>query len=346
MLSRFSSPSLSLPLPFRHSLKPFSSLSLSPIQPNSSPPPSLSSSPPLFLRPLSHSTSLSSLLSFHHWAKAQALSVPSLSSDLLRQLSWFLQDTTSPHPSQPSTVLLRTELDNLYTLWRERVEQRKPFQYIVGCEHWRELVLVVQEGVLIPRPETEILVDLVQEVEGFGDGVWVDLGTGSGALAVAIGKLMDGESKGRVLGTDVSPVAVEVARFNVQRYGLEGKVEIRQGAWFEPLEDMKGKIAGIVSNPPYIPTSDLPGLQPEVGWYEPKLALDGGKDGIDHLLSICEGLSVALKPGGFFAFETNGDKQSELLANHLSTEYRSLFQKVKMVSDYSGIKRFVTGYRL
>ena len=74
----------------------------------------------------------------------------------------------------------------------------------------------------------------------------------------------------------------------------KGKVEIRQGAWFEPLEDMKGKIAGIVSNPPYIPTSDLPGLQPEVGWYEPKLALDGGKDGIDHLLSICEGLSVAL----------------------------------------------------
>lgn len=101
------------------------------------------------------------------------------------------------------------------------MEQRKPFQYIVGCEHWRDLVLVVQEGVLIPRPETEILVDLVQEVEGFGDGVWVDLGTGSGALAVAIGKLMDGESKGRVLGTDVSPVAVEVARFNVQRYGLE-----------------------------------------------------------------------------------------------------------------------------
>jgi release factor glutamine methyltransferase len=83
----------------------------------------------------------------------------------------------------------------------------------------------------------------------------------------------------------------------------KGKVQIRQGAWFEPLEDMKGKTAGIVSNPPYIPTSDLLGLQPEVSWYEPKLALDGGKYGTDHLLHICEGLTAALKPGGFFAFE-------------------------------------------
>ncbi|KAJ3686772.1 hypothetical protein LUZ61_015936 [Rhynchospora tenuis] len=350
MLSRFS-PIPSLPLPSRHFIRPFSSLSPPPPQPTTtttttiSPPPS-SLSPPLFLRPLSHSTPLSSLHSFHHWAKALSLSQPSISSDLLRQLTWFLQDTTSSHPTQPSTVLLRTELDELYSLWNERVEKRKPFQYIVGCEHWRDLVLVVQEGVLIPRPETEILVDLVQEVEGFRDGVWVDLGTGSGALAVAIGKMMmDGDSMGRVFGIDISPTAVEVARFNVQRYDLEGKVEIRQGAWFEPLEDVKGNVTGIVSNPPYIPSSDLSGLQPEVGWYEPRLALDGGNDGTDHLLHICEGLATFLKPGGFFAFETNGDKQSEFLANFLSTNWRQLFQKVKVVSDYYGVKRFVTGHR-
>jgi release factor glutamine methyltransferase len=215
MLSRFSPPPRSFSPPSRRFVKSFSSLFPSQPQPTSSLP------LPLFLRPLSHSTSLSSLLSFHHWANAQSLSLPSLSSELLRQLSWFLQDTTSPHPDQPSTILLRTELHNLYTLWRERLDHRKPFQYIVGCEHWRDLVLVVKEGVLIPRPETEILVDLVREVQGFQDGVWVDLGTGSGALAVAIGKLMDGDSTGTVLGTDVSPVAIEVARFNVQRYGLE-----------------------------------------------------------------------------------------------------------------------------
>ncbi|KAL5681661.1 hypothetical protein ACJX0J_008046, partial [Zea mays] len=81
------------------------------------------------------------------------------------------------------------------------------------------------------------------------------------------------------------------------------KVEIRHGSWFEPLEDLKGKLMGVISNPPYIPTDDLPGLQPEVGWHEPKLALDGGKDGLEHLLHLCEGLSSVLKPGGFFVFE-------------------------------------------
>jgi release factor glutamine methyltransferase len=83
----------------------------------------------------------------------------------------------------------------------------------------------------------------------------------------------------------------------------QDKVEIRHGSWFEPLEDLKGKLMGVISNPPYIPTNDLPGLQPEVGWHEPKLALDGGKDGLEHLLHLCEGLSSVLKPGGFFVFE-------------------------------------------
>ena len=76
-----------------------------------------------------------------------------------------------------------------------------------------------------------------------------------------------------------------------------------RGSWFEPLQDVKGKLMGVISNPPYIPTDDLPGLQPEVGWHEPKLALDGGKEGLEHLLHLCEGLSSVLKPGGFFVFE-------------------------------------------
>lgn len=102
---------------------------------------------------------------------------------------------------------------------------------------------------------------------------------------------------------------------------------------------------GVISNPPYIPTEDLPGLQPEVGWHEPKLALDGGKDGLEHLLHLCEGLSSALKPGGFFVFETNGNKQSEFLVDFISTKWSSSFRDVKAVLDFADIKRFVTGYR-
>ncbi|VAI27233.1 unnamed protein product [Triticum turgidum subsp. durum] len=123
------------------------------------------------------------------------------------------------------------------------------------------------------------------------------------------------------------------------------KVEIRRGSWFEPLEDVKGKLMGVISNPPYIPTDDLPGLQPEVGWHEPKLALDGGKDGLDHLLHLCEGLSSALMPGGFFVFETNGNKQSEFLVDFISTKWSSSFCDVEAVLDFADIKRFVRGYR-
>ncbi|OEL27521.1 Release factor glutamine methyltransferase [Dichanthelium oligosanthes] len=183
---------------------------------------------------------------------------------------------------------------------------------------------------------------MVRKVEGFADGWWADLGTGSGAIAVAVARELGAD--GRVFAVDVSEVAVEVARLNVQRYGVQDKVEIRHGSWFEPLEDVKGKLMGVISNPPYIPTDDLPGLQPEVGWHEPKLALDGGKDGLEHLLHLCEGLSSVLKPGGFFVFETNGNKQSEFLVDLISAKWSSSFHNVEAVLDFAEIKRFVTGY--
>lgn len=160
---------------------------------------------------------------------------------------------------------------------------------------------MVRDGVLIPRPETEMVVDLVAEVEGFEDGVWADLGTGTGAIAIGIGRKL-GE-KGRVLATDLSEVATETARVNVERYGLEGKVEVRRGSWFEPLRDVEGKLDGLVSNPPYIPSEDIEGLQEEVGRHEPRLALDGGEAGVDCLVHLCEGAASALRHGGFFAFE-------------------------------------------
>lgn len=80
-------------------------------------------------------------------------------------------------------------------------------------------------------------------------------------------------------------------------------IELRQGSWFEPLKEAEGKLAGIISNPPYIPSSHISGLQAEVGRHEPKIALDGGVNGMDDLLHLCKGTASMLKPGGFFAFE-------------------------------------------
>ncbi|CAL4890982.1 unnamed protein product [Urochloa decumbens] len=294
---------------------------------------------PLFLRPATHPVPAAALAAFRQ--RAAAL-VPPFARHLHRHLRWLLADaSSSPDPSDPA--LLRAPLGDLEAMWERHVRDRRPFQYVVGNEHWRDLVVAVREGVLIPRPETEAVVDMVRGVEGFEDGWWADLGTGSGAIAVAVARELG--SEGKVLAVDVSEVAVEVARLNVQRYGVQDKVEIRHGSWFEPLEDVKGKLTGVISNPPYIPADDLPGLQPEVGWHEPKLALDGGKDGLEHLLHLCEGLSSVLKPGGFFVFETNGNKQSEFLVDLISTKWSSSFHNVKAVLDFADIKRFVTGYR-
>jgi release factor glutamine methyltransferase len=133
--------------------------------------------------------------------------------------------------------------------------------------------------------------------------------------------------------------------FNVQRYGLQHVTEVRQGSWFEPLKDVEGQLVGIVSNPPYIPSDNISGLQAEVGRHEPRLALDGGASGIDYLLHLCNGAAAMLKPGGFFAFETNGEKQCKFLVDYMQNDIAGSFCNLNIVSDFAGIQRFVTGFR-
>ncbi|KAG6687240.1 hypothetical protein I3843_11G060400 [Carya illinoinensis] len=319
---------------------------------------------PLFLRPPMHSATVSDLQKWHDWAKCLASSVGTtfLDSDngpdsslLCRELKWLVEDTIEDHSvlSQMSiengkrSVRLRAGVEDLYNLWKQRIEERKPFQYIVGCEHWRDLVLSVQEGVLIPRPETELIVDLVADVvsenEDLREGLWADLGTGSGALAVGIGRILG--SRGMVIATDLNPIALSVATFNLQRYGLQDIIELRQGSWFEPLKDVEGNIAGIVSNPPYIPSDNISGLQAEVCRHEPKLALDGGLTGMDYLFHLCNGAASMLKPGGLFIFETNGEQQCKCLIKYLESDLRGSFCNVDIVSDFAGIQRFLIGFR-
>jgi release factor glutamine methyltransferase len=150
--------------------------------------------------------------------------------------------------------MLRISLDDLYQLWEQTIEERRPYQYIVGCEHWRDLVLSVQEGVLIPRPNTELIVDLVSDVvsknEELGQGLWADVGTGGGAIAIGIRRIWGSYD------TDLSPIAVLVATL-MCLYGLQDVIEVRQGSWFEPLKDVEGQLVGIVSNQPYIPSDKL-----------------------------------------------------------------------------------------
>jgi release factor glutamine methyltransferase len=186
-----------------------------------------------------------------------------------------------------------------------------------------------------------------------GAGVWADLGTGSGALAISLARLL--QPSGSVVAVDASPTAVAVTRHNVDKYSVADRVTVVHGSWFTPLESQKGTLAGVLSNPPYIPSANLAGLQAEVGQHEPQSALDGGDDGMYDLRVICEGSSHALRGGGFLALETNGDKQAEdisdllhslkTVANAQTSTPIPCFQDIQIVSDFFGIKRFVVATR-
>ncbi|KAG0570485.1 hypothetical protein KC19_6G166100 [Ceratodon purpureus] len=285
--------------------------------------------------------------SFTKTATSKASNFPTL-HDAVGQLN---NQSTNAH------VLLRASIEELEEQWTQRVRARRPFQYVVGCTHWRDLVLSVQEGVLIPRPETEQMIDLAEAAiaadDSLRDGLWADLGTGSGALAIALARLLP--SSGSVIAIDASPIAVAVARRNVEQYELMDRVKVVSGSWFTPLENHNGSLAGVLSNPPYIPSENITGLQAEVGKHEPQSALDGGEDGMNDLRIICQGSSRALRSGGFLALETNGGKQAESVADLLHS-LRTLgdfqtnmpvpcFQNIRIVPDFAGIMRFVVATR-
>ena len=187
----------------------------------------------------------------------------------------------------------------------------EPVAYILGRKEFYGLELAVTPAVLIPRPETELLVDLAL---GRAPASIVDIGTGSGAIALAIKRHLP---RARVVATDASAEALEVARSNAARLGLD--IELRHGAWFEPLAGER--FEAIVSNPPYVAVGDphLASLP-----FEPRLALLGGADGLDAFRVLARGAPAHLLPGGWLLVE-HGAGQHEavralLAAAGLETE--------------------------
>lgn len=180
-----------------------------------------------------------------------------------------------------------------------RRARREPLQYLLGTqEFWGKEFRVTTET-LIPRPETELLIEAV--LERFGRPALpitlLDLCTGTGCLAVTLATLYP---TARILATDLSPAALEVARSNALRHGMAGHIEFLEGNLMEPLGDLglQERFDVIVANPPYIPAGELDRLQPEVSLYEPRLALDGGPDGLDFYRRILADAPELLRPGG------------------------------------------------
>ncbi len=258
--------------------------------------------------------------------------------DLGGGLRWSQLQALWCHPE--AEVRLDCSLEALEALWRRHLDTHEPLQFLVGLCPWRDLVLPVAPGVLIPRQETELLVDLALSLWP-SDRVecrWADLGTGSACLAIALARSLP---LSRGFAVEASPDALAQAGANLSRWELQRRVTLLAGDWWQPLEPWWGELDLVVSNPPYIPSATLAELEPLVRDHEPRLALDGGPDGLRAIRSIVAGSLTGLAPGGLLLLEHHHD-QSDAVADLLDG---AGLERLAVHADLEGRARFASGWR-
>lgn len=218
-----------------------------------------------------------------------------------------------------------------------RRARREPVSHIIGRKGFWKILLQVNKNVLTPRPETEVIVDEV--LKAFPENMsfsMLDLGVGSGAILLAI---LAERPAARGLGVDVSDEALAVARENAASLDLNNRAALLRGDWTTGLGDEGFDL--VVSNPPYIASHVIETLEPEVRVHEPRLALDGGPDGLDAYRQLAPEVLRVLKPGGMFAVEIGYDQ---------SADVEALFRQagasnVRTIKDLSTHDRVVTGVK-
>ncbi|MCX6364313.1 MAG: peptide chain release factor N(5)-glutamine methyltransferase [Actinobacteria bacterium] len=285
-------------------------------------------------------------------------------SDALRAATEWLRASGSRSPRRDAELLLanargvdRTELfrapervltpveERRFDGYLVRRQAREPVAYIRGHRAFRSIELEVTPAVLIPRPETETLVDVALEVlaalpgpgaaaSGSYEPLALDVGTGSGCIALA---LAAENPYVRLVATDVSEAAVEVARRNAARLGLGGRVDIRHGDLLDDLPSRE-RFDLIVSNPPYIPEAEYRALEANVRDYEPRLALHGGDDGLDVYRRLIPGSAGRLRPGGVLAVEVGAGQAAAVRALCAAA---GAFRPAQERADLAGTPRVV-----
>lgn len=220
---------------------------------------------------------------------------------------------------------------------RESLRRRgagEPLQYVTGEVGFRHIILRTAKGVLIPRPETEMLVELVLErIKGIEQPRILEVGCGTGCISLSLAK----EAGAQVTATDISPDAVACATRNVEALELGEHVQIVET---DCVDGIEGPFDVLVSNPPYIPTAVMEGLDEEVVGYEPHLALDGGADGLDFFDRLIEAAPSLLVPGGLFAFELH----ETCLEEAAQRASKAGLCNVQIVDDLTGKRRFLIGH--
>lgn len=281
------------------------------------------------------------------WRSAM-LSLPGAGPARGAELDWLLDLAAGvPWPDlqilrlHPETqIRLQRPLASLEALWRRHCSSAEPLQYLAGCCCWGDLKLAVGPGVLIPRPETERLAELAVALAPkppTGRPLrWADLGTGSGCLAVRLDRSLPGAQ-----GWAVDRCAAALAQAAANLGALAPSVSLRQGDWWQAIAPWWGQLDLVVSNPPYIPTALLSGLDPVVRDHEPWLALDGGVDGLEAIRAVIGGARRGLAPGGVLVLEHHHD-QSEAVLQLLAA---AGLEQGQAHRDLEGVPRFASGRR-
>jgi len=233
---------------------------------------------------------------------------------------------------------LKKNLEFLESVWEDHLIRSCPIQYLCGITYWRNLKLKVTNKVLIPRPETELIVDIVFNLfrRKSEKLFFAELGTGSGAISIALA-LAYPSSDG--VATDIDQDALEIATKNFINSSKQSNLKFYCGNWWSPLESFKGKLDLAISNPPYIPKDTYEKLPIEVKNFEPKVALLGGDDGLEHLREIIQKAPLFLQDNGWLILENHFD-QSEKVKQLL---IKNKFKSVEIVNDLSGVGRFTIG---
>jgi release factor glutamine methyltransferase len=235
-------------------------------------------------------------------------------------------------------LYLKKNLKFLESVWDDHLFNSCPIQYLCGETFWRDLKLKVSNKVLIPRPETELIVDIVLNIFGNKSEklFFAELGTGSGAISIALAlayPFSDG------VATDVDEDVLEIAIKNYINSSKQSNLKFYCGNWWSPLESFKGKFDFAISNPPYIPRDIYEKLPKEVKNFEPKVALLGGEDGLKHIREIIQKAPLFLKENGWLILENHFDQSEKVKQLFINNKFTS----IEIMKDLSGIGRFTIG---
>ena len=231
------------------------------------------------------------------------------------------------------------ELAAYRTMIKQRID-RVPVAYILGEKEFMGLAFKVTPDTLVPRPDTEILVQAaVDRLKQWTDADvrLADIGTGSGAICLSVLSMLDNIVADTV---DISSAARAVAEENAAALGLSERVTFHTGDLLAPIREQQ--FTAILSNPPYIPEADIQGLAPEVRCKEPMTALSGGKDGLDFYRRLCDEAPAMLTDDGFMAFEVGIHQATEVAQ---LAEASPLIVRTEILKDYAGIDRVVVAWR-